>query len=96
MSDNSFADLMARVRQGEALAATGATPSQVVAGEELLRELRARLTEEEQRLADLRAAGRSWAEIAQEMGGSPDARRVQLQRAADRVARELGLEQGDD
>jgi RNA polymerase sigma-70 factor (ECF subfamily) len=36
----------------------GATPSQVVTAEELVREFRARLTEEERRLADLRAAGR--------------------------------------
>jgi RNA polymerase sigma-70 factor (ECF subfamily) len=76
--------------------AAGASPSQAVANEELLRELRARLSEEERRIADLRAAGRSWAEVAAEMGGSGDARRVQLQRAADRVGRELGLECDDE
>jgi RNA polymerase sigma-70 factor (ECF subfamily) len=78
----------------EAAAAADASPSQVVAGEELLRELRARLSQEEQDIADLRAAGRSWAEVARQLGGTADARRVQLQRAADRVSRELGL--GDD
>jgi RNA polymerase sigma-70 factor (ECF subfamily) len=76
--------------------APGETPSQLVAGEELLHELRARLDEEERLLADLRSAGRTWAEIAQLLGGSADARRVQLQRAADRVSRELGLEQDDE
>jgi DNA-directed RNA polymerase specialized sigma24 family protein len=76
-------------------AARDPSPSQLVAGEELLRELRARLSEEERRIADLRVAGRSWVEVAGELGGTADARRVQLQRAAGRVGRELGLE-GDD
>jgi RNA polymerase sigma-70 factor (ECF subfamily) len=76
--------------------APGETPSQLVAGEELLREVRARLDEEERYLADLRAAGRSWAEIAQLLGGSADARRMQMQRAATRVSRELGLEEDDE
>jgi DNA-directed RNA polymerase specialized sigma24 family protein len=80
----------------DATVATGASPSQVVAGEELLRELRARLSEEERGIADLRAAGKSWAEVAAELGGTADARRVQLQRAADRVSRELGLEDSDE
>jgi len=77
-------------------AAPDASPSQLVAGEELLRELRARLSDEERRIADLRVAGRSWAEVAEQMGGTPDARRVQLQRAAGRVGRELGLEDDDE
>jgi RNA polymerase sigma-70 factor (ECF subfamily) len=72
-----------------------ASPSQVVAGEELLREARARLSEEERHIADLRAAGRSWTEVASEMGGTADARRMQLQRAADRIGRQLGLEHDD-
>jgi RNA polymerase sigma-70 factor (ECF subfamily) len=78
------------------IAAPGETPSQRVAGEELLRELRARLDEEERSIADLRVAGRSWAEIAQLLGGSADARRIQLRRAATRVSRELGLEDDDE
>ena len=80
----------------EAAAAPGSTPSQVVAGAELLGKIRARLSAEEQRIADLRVAGRSWAEVAEELGGSADARRVQLQRAVSRVSRELGLEDDDE
>jgi RNA polymerase sigma-70 factor (ECF subfamily) len=68
------------------------SPSQVVAGRELLAELRQRLTEEERRLADLRTGGLAWAEVAAEMGGTAQARRKQFERALDRVARELGLE----
>jgi RNA polymerase sigma-70 factor (ECF subfamily) len=73
----------------EAVAAADASHSQVVADEELLRKVRSRLSKEEQIIANLRADGRSWAEVAQELGGTADARRMQLQRAADRFAREL-------
>lgn len=67
------------------------TPSQHVAGRELLHEVRKRLTEEENRLVDLRALGRDWAAIATELGGTSEARRKQLARAVQRVERELGL-----
>jgi RNA polymerase sigma-70 factor (ECF subfamily) len=76
-------------------AAGGDTPSQYVAGQELLREFRRRLTPEEQQLAELRGEGREWAEIAARLGGTAEGRRKQLARALDRVTRELGLEAGD-
>jgi RNA polymerase sigma-70 factor (ECF subfamily) len=78
------------------MAAGDASPSQLVAAEELLRELRARLSEEERRIADLRVAGKTWTEVAEQLGGTADARRVQLQRAAGRVGRDLGLEDDDE
>jgi RNA polymerase sigma-70 factor (ECF subfamily) len=80
----------------EKIAAGNVTASSVVAREELLRELQERLSDEERSIADLRAAGRKWTEIAEELGGTADARRVQLQRAAARVGRELGLEDDDE
>ena len=67
-------------------------PSRVSA-EELWREFRARLNEDELQLADRRAQGQSWATISSEMGGTPEARRKQLTRAVDRIMRELGLEE---
>ena len=70
----------------------GPGPSEVVANRELWEEFRKRLTAEERRLADRRAAGLPWAAIAAEVGGRPDALRMQLSRALDRVTRELGLE----
>jgi RNA polymerase sigma-70 factor (ECF subfamily) len=73
-------------------AAPGPSPSDVVAHRELLQEFRSRLSAAEQQLADRRAAGRRWTEIAAEVGGQPDTLRVQLNRAIDRVTRELGLE----
>jgi len=74
------------------VAAGGASPSQMVAGEELLQEFRQRLSAEERQLAELRAQNCGWAEIAAELGGTPQGRRMQLTRAIERVARQLGLE----
>jgi RNA polymerase sigma-70 factor (ECF subfamily) len=77
-------------------AARGPSPSQVLANEELLRECRQRLTEEERQLADFRGEGLPWADIAARLGGTAQARRKQLERALDRVAGELGLEEASD
>ena len=44
----------------------------------------------------MRAQGYEWAEIAARLGGTPQARRKQLTRAADRVTLELRLEETDD
>jgi RNA polymerase sigma-70 factor (ECF subfamily) len=68
------------------------TPKQLVADQEILQEIRKRLSPEELRIADLFAAGRSWPEIAAEVGGSPDQLRMRFSRALARVRRELGLD----
>jgi RNA polymerase sigma-70 factor (ECF subfamily) len=65
------------------------SPSQLVAGRELLDEFRRRLSEEERMLADLRADGCEWTEIAARLGGTAEARRKQLARASDRALRQL-------
>lgn len=70
----------------------GPSASDVVVGKELLEAFRAKLTAAERNLADQRALGRPWSEIAAETGGTPDALRVQLGRAVGRVTRELRLE----
>jgi RNA polymerase sigma-70 factor (ECF subfamily) len=70
------------------------TPSAVVAGEELLEEFRKRLSEEERQLANLRAQGRQWEEIAAQLGGTSQGRRKQLERAVSRISQELGVENG--
>jgi RNA polymerase sigma-70 factor (ECF subfamily) len=67
-------------------------PSRVAAGRDLLAEVRRRLSEDEQRLAERRAAGQEWAAIAADLGGTPEGRRKQLARALDRVSCELGLD----
>lgn len=72
------------------------SPSRVIEGQELLGELRRRLTDEERRLGDLRAQGFEWTEIAVQLGGTSQARRKQWNRAVGRVAQELGLDESGD
>jgi hypothetical protein len=62
----------------------------------LLHSFHQRLTPEERQLAELRAQGREWPDIAAQVGGTPSGRRKQLTRAINRVARELGLEEEHD
>jgi RNA polymerase sigma-70 factor (ECF subfamily) len=69
------------------------SPSQQAAGRELLAEFRRRLTDEERRLADKRAAGLNWDQVAADEGGSAEALRKQLARAIERVSKELGLDE---
>jgi len=68
------------------------TPSQIVSHAELLQRVRSQLTEEERQIADRRALSQDWAEIAKELGSTPDAVRKKLGRALDRVTRRLGLD----
>ncbi len=77
---------------------TGApSPSRLVAGRELLALVNRRLSEEERLVADLRADGCEWTEIAARLGGTAEARRKQLARAVDRARQQLkGREIGDD
>jgi RNA polymerase sigma-70 factor (ECF subfamily) len=74
------------------------SPSRVAIGREVWDALRGRLTTEERRVAELRSLGSEWAEIARELGGTPQARRKQLARAVNRAVRELGLDddEGED
>jgi RNA polymerase sigma-70 factor (ECF subfamily) len=74
------------------LAAPRAGAYEQAAMNELLQEFRRRLSDEERWLADQRARGRGWNEIAQERGVNHEALRKQLTRAIDRVAGELELD----
>ncbi len=66
-------------------------PGKVVSDRDLIDAVRSRLRDEERRLADLRADGWEWSEIANRVGGSVPARRMQLARAIRRIARSLHL-----
>jgi RNA polymerase sigma-70 factor (ECF subfamily) len=76
-----------------ATVAADPSPSRQCEARELLHRVRQQLTPEERQLADLRAQGREWPDIAARVGGTPGGRRKQLGRALDRVARELGLDE---
>jgi DNA-directed RNA polymerase specialized sigma24 family protein len=68
------------------------TPSRIVEWQDLLSQVRNLLNDEERHLADQRALGKEWPEIAAEVGAKPDALRKKLSRALDRVMAHLGLE----
>jgi RNA polymerase sigma-70 factor (ECF subfamily) len=69
------------------------TPSRLVAGRELLQKFLSQLSDQERELVQLRGQGLGWAEIASRIGGTPQARRVQLARAAQRAAQALGADE---
>lgn len=77
----------------ESVRAAAPGPDQCAAGRDLLESLRSRLTPEERELADRRTAGLTWPEIATELGGTAQARRRQLNRAVNRVAPLIGIEE---
>jgi RNA polymerase sigma-70 factor (ECF subfamily) len=76
----------------DGLAAQEPGPARVAAGRDLLAEVRRLLTDEERYLADQRALGHEWNEIAAQLGVLPDGLRKKLSRALDRVVAHLGLE----
>jgi RNA polymerase sigma-70 factor (ECF subfamily) len=86
--------VVAGVDGGLDVAARDASPSRQMAARELLDEARRLLGPEERAVLERRERGDDWAAIAAELGGSPDALRVRLARAVDRVARHLGLDEG--
>lgn len=73
------------------LASADPNPCESLAHEDLLASLRLRLSLEERRLADLRAHGCSWDDIARDLGGTPQSRRMQLTRGIERAGKELGI-----
>jgi RNA polymerase sigma factor (sigma-70 family) len=73
--------------------ALGPSPTEQVAWRELIELIRTRLSEEERRLSDLRAAGCGWTEIAARVGVTAEAARKRLERAFDRAAKDLGWEE---
>lgn len=73
--------------------ADGSSPSDLVARQELLQEFRKRMTEEERQLAEMRAHGHEWSEVAARLGGTAEGRRKQLTRAIERIAEDLGLDE---
>jgi RNA polymerase sigma-70 factor (ECF subfamily) len=73
---------------------SGPQPDVGVCNRDLLQAVRQRMSVEERHLADDRVAGRDWAEIAAKYGGTPEARRKQYARTLDRIATDLGIDEG--
>jgi len=74
------------------VAAGTGTPSEIISEKELLQAVQKQLTDDERQLAELRTLGKDWAEIAKEVGSTPEAVRKKLSRAMDRVTRRLGID----
>ena len=97
MAHNKLTAQQRRQRPGQAevdsgIAEVRPTPSQVLSQKDLLQEAQRRLTAEERHILLLRDQEASWEAIAAELGGSPEARRKQWERARARVAEEMGLD----
>lgn len=71
------------------------TPSQVVLRREVVARIRTMLGERDAVAIDMMLENRDWNEIGQALGLQPDAARMRVRRALDRVRRDLGLT-GDD
>ena len=67
-------------------------PDEQMAAGEMLERLRQAMTAEERQLADLRGQNLAWEDIAQQLGGTAQARRMQLARAIDRIASEFNVD----
>jgi RNA polymerase sigma-70 factor (ECF subfamily) len=74
----------------------GSDPGEKASAKELLEKIRVRLDRDERYLAEQRALGRGWKELADELGGTDVALRKKLTRALDRVMAELGLDDQDN
>jgi RNA polymerase sigma-70 factor (ECF subfamily) len=73
----------------------GPSPSELISGKELLERFRAGFSQEERTIADLRKDGLGWDAICTELGGTSQARRMQLARAVERVARQIDSDDSD-
>jgi DNA-directed RNA polymerase specialized sigma24 family protein len=70
---------------GQDPAAPGPSPGTIAANRDLIQVIRARLTDKENRIFDRRLEGRSWQDVAEEMGDNPDALRMMYARALARI-----------
>ena len=67
------------------------SPSEIVARKEILERVRTLLSDEERQIIDLRNQGLGWDEVATHLGGTGQARRMQMSRRIDRLTRQLGI-----
>ena len=60
--------------------------------EELLRTASSNLSDNEKLISELRNRGLSWLEVSRELGESPQALRKRLERACNRIAKDIGID----
>lgn len=72
------------------------SPSQIIAGRELIELIEGRLSPEERETAKLRRQGKSWNDIGNELNNSGEALRKRLSRSCQRILEELGIEDTSD
>lgn len=77
------------------LADRASDPSEQASARDMLEQVRRRLEPPTRYLADQRALGRSWQELAEELGATDVALRKRLTRALDRVMIDLGIDEAD-
>ncbi len=83
--------LPSNAQSGSEPADDASGPSTIVAGRELVDQVRARMSDDEGEIANRRQDGQSWEEVAVAMGCTADAARKRLSRAVGRIFDELGL-----
>jgi RNA polymerase sigma factor (sigma-70 family) len=72
------------------VADTRPSPSEILLRKEAMELLKRALTDEEYQIFELRRAGLGWDEVASRVGGNGHARRMQLSRGLDRLAKCAG------
>ena len=94
-AENSQRNLVERKAQGQLHQneyQAEAAPVDRIEFQEILEKAKARLSENELAIANLRGNGATWLDISREMGESPQALRKRLERACARIAEEFGIE----
>jgi len=82
--------------EGVVLADRASNPGEQASAREIFEKVCERLDPAELYLAEQRSQGRTWPELADELGGTDVALRKKLTRALNRVMTELGLDEEDD
>lgn len=82
--------------EGVIIADRASDPSEQASARELLTKVCDRLDASERYLADQRSLGKTWPELAEELGATDVALRKKLTRALNRVMSELGLDEESD
>lgn len=75
--------------------AKATTPSQVAIHKEVVTRIRVLLGEDDARIVDMMLENRSWKEIGDMLNVQPDAARMRVRRALDRIKKDIGLSEAE-